>query len=62
VGPTQACGTGACAAAAAANGWELVGESSTVHMPGGPVDITLGDPVLLTGDATSIAIIDAPWP
>ncbi len=62
VGPTQACGTGACAAAAAAHGWELVGESSTVHMPGGPVDITLGDPVLLTGDATSIAIIDVPWP
>lgn len=62
VGPTQACGTGACAAAAAAHEWELVGETSTVHMPGGPVDITLGDPVLLTGEATSIAIFDTPWP
>jgi diaminopimelate epimerase len=62
VGPTLACGTGACAAAAAAHGWELVGEGATVHMPGGAVDITLGDPVLLTGDATSVAIFDTPWP
>lgn len=62
VGPTQACGTGACAAVAAAHDWELVGERSTVTMPGGPVEITLGDPVLLTGDVTSIAILDSPWP
>lgn len=62
VGPTQACGTGACAAAAAAHEWELVGETSTVRMPGGPVEVTLGDPVLLVGDATSVAIIDTPWP
>ena len=62
VGPTQACGTGACAAAAAAHEWELVGEQATVVMPGGPVDVTLGDPVLLTGDATSVAILDTPWP
>jgi diaminopimelate epimerase len=62
VGPTQACGTGACAAAAAAHEWELVGDSATVRMPGGPVEVTLGDPVLLIGDATSVAIIDTPWP
>ncbi len=62
VGPTQACGTGACAAAAAARDWELAGERVTVHMPGGPVEVTLGEPVLLTGDVTSIAILDAPWP
>jgi diaminopimelate epimerase len=62
VGPTQACGTGACAVAAAAQHWELGGASSTVHMPGGSVDITLGDPVLLTGDATSVATVYAPWP
>ena len=62
VGPTMACGTGACAVAAAAHEWELVGERSTVSMPGGLVDIALGDPVLLTGDATSIAIFDTPWP
>ena len=62
VGPTQACGTGACAAAAAAHEWELVDETTTVRMPGGPVEVTLGDPVLLIGDATSVAIIDTPWP
>jgi diaminopimelate epimerase len=62
IGPTLACGTGACAAVAAANEWGLVGSSVTVTMPGGPVEITLGDPVLLTGDVTSVARIDTPWP
>jgi diaminopimelate epimerase len=62
VGPTLACGTGACAAAAAAQEWELSGATTTVHMPGGPVEIALGDPVTLTGDVTSVAILDAPWP
>ena len=62
VGPTLACGTGACAAAAAAHEWELSGTTTTVHMPGGPVEITLGDPVTLTGDVTSVAILDTPWP
>ena len=62
VGPTQACGTGACAVAAAAHDWELCGTSVTVHMPGGVVEVTLGDPVLLTGDVTSVAILDTPWP
>ena len=62
VGPTQACGSGACAVAAAAREWGIVGERSMVHMPGGAVEITLGDPVLLIGDTTSVAIIDTPWP
>ncbi len=62
VGPTQACGTGACAAVAAAHEWELCGPNTTVHMPGGPGEVTLGDPVLLTGDTTSVAILDTPWP
>ncbi len=62
VGPTRACGTGACAAAAAARHWELTGAEATVHMPGGPVAVALGDPVLLTGEATSIAAAYAPWP
>jgi diaminopimelate epimerase len=62
VGPTQACGTGACATAAAAHRWGLSGERATVRMPGGPVEITLGDPVLLTGDATSVGVVDTPWP
>jgi len=62
VGPTQACGTGACAVAAAAHEWELCGPTATVHMPGGPAEVTLADPVLLTGDTTSVAILDTPWP
>jgi len=62
VGPTQACGTGACAVVAAAHEWDLCGPTTTVHMPGGPVEVTLGDPVLLTGEVTSVAIIDTPWP
>ena len=62
VGPTQACGTGACAVGAAAATWELAGRHTTIHMPGGSVEVTLGDPVLLTGDATSVAIFDTPWP
>jgi diaminopimelate epimerase len=62
VGPTLACGTGACATAAAAHEWELCGTHATVHMPGGPVEIALGDPVVLTGDVTSVALVDTPWP
>jgi diaminopimelate epimerase len=62
VGPTQACGTGACAVAAAAQHWGVAGAASTVHMPGGPVTVTVGDPVLLTGEATSVAAVYAPWP
>jgi diaminopimelate epimerase len=62
VGPTLACGTGACAVAAAAQQWELSGSTATVHMPGGSVGIELGDPVLLVGDATSVATVYTPWP
>jgi diaminopimelate epimerase len=62
VGPTRACGTGACAVVAAAHEWELCGSTATVHMPGGAAEVTLGDPVLLTGDVTSVAILDTPWP
>jgi diaminopimelate epimerase len=62
VGPTLACGTGACAVAAAAHEWGLAGDRAEVRMPGGAVDIELGDPVLLTGDTTSVASLDAPWP
>ena len=62
VGPTLACGTGACAVAAAAHEWGLAGAEATVHRPGGPVTVALGDPVVLTGDATSVASVDVPWP
>jgi diaminopimelate epimerase len=62
VGPTLACGTGACATVAAGQEWELCGSTAIVHMPGGPVEIALGDPVVLTGDVTSVAILESPWP
>lgn len=42
VGPTEACGTGAVAAAAAAHAWELAPATTTVHQPGGPAVVELG--------------------
>jgi diaminopimelate epimerase len=68
VGSTQACGTGACAAAAAASAWGLVGERVPVDMPGGRAEVTLGaaagDQVMLRGPATFVAEIHlgaSPW-
>ena len=58
VGPTQACGTGACAAAAVARSWGLVGDRVAVDMPGGPAEVRLTDTVALVGPATFIATID----
>ena len=58
VGPTMACGTGACAATAAAHEWGLCGTTAVVQMPGGSVQVTLGEPVVLSGDVTSIAQIE----
>jgi diaminopimelate epimerase len=67
VGETQACGTGACAAAWAAHGWGLVGDRVTVRMPGGDADVELGETVHLTGPAVYVADIEVPdiegaWP
>ncbi len=62
VGPTLSCGTGSCAVAAAAQQWGITGEHTTVEMPGGALEITLGEPVLLTGDTRSVATIETPWP
>lgn len=62
VGPTLACGTGACASAVAAHRWGLTGSTAAVHMPGGTVEVVVGDPVLLVGDAESVAAVEVPWP
>jgi diaminopimelate epimerase len=62
VGETQACGTGACAAAWAAHGWGLVGDRVTVRMPGGDAEVELGETVHLTGPAVHVADIEAAWP
>ncbi len=58
VGLTRACGTGACAAAHAAHGWGLVGERVRVAMPGGAVEVVLGDTVTLSGPSVFVADID----
>jgi diaminopimelate epimerase len=58
VGETQACGTGACAAAAALHHWGRVGPSVTVHQPGGAAavelrpdgSVTLGGPCVRIAD------------
>jgi diaminopimelate epimerase len=68
VGPTRACGTGACASAVAARTWGLAGDRVPVDMPGGRVEVTLGPagdgPVVLKGPATFVATVElgaSPW-
>lgn len=66
VGPTPACGTGACAAAVAARAWGLVGASVAVEQAGGTADVTVGGDgaVVLLGPATLVATVELPegWP
>ncbi|WP_426572413.1 diaminopimelate epimerase [Aquihabitans sp. McL0605] len=54
-GVTEACGTGATAVARAAHDWGLTGDQVTVHMPGGDVQVLVGDPMVLRGPSTFIA-------
>lgn len=58
-GFTQACGTGACAAAVAAveTGRALRGKPIEVRLPGGPLTLVVGEPgsrVLMTGPARAV--------
>ena len=58
-GETQACGTGSCAAAAAAHDWGLVGSHVVVHNPGGDLHVDVGsDGLLLTGPAEHVATVE----
>jgi diaminopimelate epimerase len=57
-GATEACGTGATAAARAAHDWGLVGPTVTVHMPGGDVEVLVGERMTLRGPATRIATVE----
>jgi diaminopimelate epimerase len=61
VGVTPACGTGACAAAAAAIAWGIVPASVgevTVHMDGGSVRVRMDDGcAVLTGPSTWVGTI-----
>jgi diaminopimelate epimerase len=68
-GVTEACGTGACAAAWAAHrwGWSTFvetarGATTTVHMPGGVAEVTLGaqDEIELGGEVVFVADIEVP--
>lgn len=63
-GPTLACGTGTCAAAAVAEAWGAVGPRVRVHNPGGTLEVTLGsgdEPIHLSGPVRKIAdvVVDA---
>jgi diaminopimelate epimerase len=66
VGPTLACGTGACAAAVAARAWGLVGGVVAVDQAGGTAEVTVGadGAVVLRGPATLVATVELPgsWP
>jgi diaminopimelate epimerase len=57
VGETLACGTGACAAAAAMFHWGRTGRRVTVHQPGGDADVELraDGTVVLAGPVVRIA-------
>ena len=66
-GITEACGTGACAAAWAAARWGMVtGDGEiTVHMHGGDAKVRLDQPqpgrVTLTGPATFVGTVQVEW-
>ena len=57
-GVTDACGTGATAAAAAAHGWGVVGSAVRVSQAGGELLVELGPRATLVGPATYVASID----
>ena len=61
VGITQACGSGAVAAAVAAHRWGLVEPQVTVWMPGGSAVVEIdGTRALLTGPSTFVAEVVVP--
>ncbi|HEX2192439.1 MAG TPA: diaminopimelate epimerase [Acidimicrobiales bacterium] len=64
VGETQACGSGACAAAMAFRDLKEVGDRVTVHQPGGAVDVELLEDgtLTLTGPVEYVATVEVPCP
>lgn len=59
VGLTEACGTGACAAAHAARSWGLAGDRVQVRMPGGEALVTFeGDEATLVGPSVAVATVE----
>jgi diaminopimelate epimerase len=59
-GVTEACGSGACVAAVAAQRWGLVGSHVVVEMPGGGATVEVGERVRLVGPATYVAEVIVP--
>jgi diaminopimelate epimerase len=58
-GATDACGSGASAAAHVAHQWGLVGDNVVVHMPGGAARVVLdGDEATLIGPAVFVARVE----
>lgn len=53
-GETLACGTGTCAAVAAANALKKVGNKVTVHLRGGDLQIEVSKTILMTGPAEKV--------
>jgi diaminopimelate epimerase len=63
VGETLACGTGSCAAAAAARAWGVVGERVRVHNPGGVLEVGLnGTGVMLGGLVHRVCSVEVDIP
>ena len=53
-GETLACGTGTCAAVAAANKLGLVGDKITVHVLGGDLQVEVAESLFLSGAAEKV--------
>ncbi len=53
-GETLACGTGTCAAVAAAHKLGKVGDKVTVHLLGGDLQVEIGDTIFLSGEAEKV--------
>jgi len=51
-GETLACGSGTCAAAAAAHGWGVTGTRVRVHNPGGLLEVEVDDDTVVLGGPT----------
>jgi diaminopimelate epimerase len=64
VGVTEACGTGACAAAVAALEWGLPVDRQRlrVAMPGGTTEVEAGPTVFMTTPIVHVATVDFHWP
>ena len=65
-GETLACGSGSCAAAAAARAWGLTGDRVEVENPGGLVHVSFGGPdggdVVLRGPSQFVCEAEVPEP